>query len=125
MLTEIESFINWLRRRNPNAHTWRDYRGDLKQFAAVVGDRPLGAVTFHGVDRFAAEQVGRGLQLGQVAGQAEGRQPLGGDHLHDFHVQPPGSQEAHPAKPALLPEGLDVASLAALPITVCGQVGNL
>ena len=62
MLTEIERFVNWLRRRNPNAHTWHDYRGDLKQFAAVVGDRPPEAVTFHDVDRFVAEQVGRGLQ---------------------------------------------------------------
>ena len=62
MLTEIERFVNWLRRRNPNAHTWRDYRSDLKQFAAVVGDRPPEAVTFHDVDRFVAEQVGRGLQ---------------------------------------------------------------
>jgi site-specific recombinase XerD len=62
MLTEIETFVNWLRRRNPHARTWRDYRGDLQQFAAVVGDRPPEAVTFYDVDRFVAEQVGRGLQ---------------------------------------------------------------
>jgi site-specific recombinase XerD len=62
MLTEIETFVNWLRRRNPHARTWRDYRGDLWQFAAVVGDHPPKAVTFRDVDRFVAEQVGRGLK---------------------------------------------------------------
>lgn len=25
MLAEIRSFVNWVRRRNPHAHTWRDY----------------------------------------------------------------------------------------------------
>lgn len=62
MLTEVEYFVNWLRRRNPHSRTWRDYRGDLQQFTAVVGDRPPEAVTFYDVDRFVAEQVGRGLQ---------------------------------------------------------------
>ena len=57
MLPEIERFVNWVRRRNPNAHTWRDYRADLKQFVAVVGNRPPGAVTFHDIDRFVAQQV--------------------------------------------------------------------
>jgi site-specific recombinase XerD len=66
MLPEIERFVNWVRRRNPNAHTWRDYRADLKQFVAVVGDQPPGAVTFHDVDRFVAQQVARGLQPGTV-----------------------------------------------------------
>jgi len=32
MLTGIDRFVNWMRRRNPNAHTWRDYRGDWRQF---------------------------------------------------------------------------------------------
>lgn len=27
MLTEIEAFVNWLRRRSPQARTWRDYHG--------------------------------------------------------------------------------------------------
>ena len=40
MLVEIERFVNWLRRRNPHARTWRDYGYDLKQFVTVVGDRP-------------------------------------------------------------------------------------
>ncbi len=25
MLAEIERFVNWLRRRNPEARTWRDW----------------------------------------------------------------------------------------------------
>lgn len=62
MLTEIESFVNWLRRRNPVARTWRDYRTDLFQFAAVTEDCSPGEVTFHDVDRFVAVQVARGFQ---------------------------------------------------------------
>ena len=29
MLAEIERFVNWVRRRSPEAHTWQDYRCDL------------------------------------------------------------------------------------------------
>jgi site-specific recombinase XerD len=66
MLTEIETFVNWLRRRNPAARTWRDYRGDLTQFAAITGDRPPGAIAFRDVDRFVAQQVALGLQPSTV-----------------------------------------------------------
>jgi len=66
MLTEIESFVNWLRRRNPAARTWRDYRNDLLQFMAVAGDRPPGDVTFRDVDRFVADQTNKGFQPGTV-----------------------------------------------------------
>ena len=38
MYTEIQQFVNWMRRRNPEARTWRDYSYDLAQFAEVVGD---------------------------------------------------------------------------------------
>lgn len=62
MLAEIESFVNWLRRRNPQARTWRDYRYDLLQFLELVGDRPPGAVTFQDVDRFVVAQAERGFQ---------------------------------------------------------------
>jgi site-specific recombinase XerD len=61
MLAEIESFINWQRRRNAAARTWRDYRYDLKQFLEVVGDRPPSAVTFHDVDRFIMQQAACGF----------------------------------------------------------------
>jgi site-specific recombinase XerD len=66
MLPEIDRFVNWVRRRNPNAHTHLDYRSDLKQFATVVGNRPPGDVTIHDVDRFVAQQVARGLRPGTV-----------------------------------------------------------
>jgi site-specific recombinase XerD len=62
MLVEIESFVNWLRRRNPQARTWRDYSYDLKQFAAAVGDRPPATNTFHDLDRFVAQQAERGFK---------------------------------------------------------------
>ena len=52
MLDEIDRFVNWIRRRNPEAHTWRDYRCDLQQFTAVVGDRPPDEITFHDIDEF-------------------------------------------------------------------------
>jgi len=61
MLAEIERFINWMRRRNADARTWRDYRYDLKQFFEVAGDRLPGAITFHDVDRFVTQQAGRGM----------------------------------------------------------------
>ena len=38
MQSEIEQFVNWVRRRNSGACIWRDY--DLRQFAALVGDVP-------------------------------------------------------------------------------------
>ena len=59
MFDEIESFVNWIRRRNPEAHTWRDYRCDLQQFVASVGDRPPAAITFHDVDAFVTAQAAR------------------------------------------------------------------
>ncbi len=62
MLVEIESFVNWVRRRNPTARTWRDYGYDLAQFVAVVGDCPPAALTFHDVDRFVSQQAAQGYQ---------------------------------------------------------------
>ncbi len=61
MLTEIDRFINWTRRRNGQARTWRDYHYDLQQFLALTGDRPPGSVTFHDVDRFVMQQAARGM----------------------------------------------------------------
>ena len=37
MLSQIKEFVNYIRRRNAQARTWRDHRGDLRQFAALVG----------------------------------------------------------------------------------------
>jgi site-specific recombinase XerD len=61
MFDEITRFVNWIRRRNPNAHTWRDYRCDLQQFAAAVGDRPPAEITLRDVDNFVAAQVESGF----------------------------------------------------------------
>ncbi len=62
MLVEIERFVNWQRRRNPDARTWRDYGYDLKQFVAVVGDGPPGSIRFQDVDRFVISQADRGFK---------------------------------------------------------------
>lgn len=61
MLAEIERFLNWIRRRNADARTWRDYQYDLRQFAEVVGDSPPNQITLHDVDRFIIQQARRGL----------------------------------------------------------------
>jgi site-specific recombinase XerD len=62
MLSEIERFVNWVRRRNPAARTWKDYGYDLRQFVQVVGERPPGEVTFREVDRFVSQQVAQGFE---------------------------------------------------------------
>ncbi|HSL93938.1 MAG TPA: tyrosine-type recombinase/integrase [Bacillota bacterium] len=59
MRDEIDRFVGWVRRRNPQARTWRDYGYDLEQFVAVVGNRPPNAVTFHDVDAFVIAQSAR------------------------------------------------------------------
>ena len=66
MLAEIDSFVNWLHRRNPQARTSRDYSYDLRQFAASVGERPPASVTFHDVDSFVMQQVGKVYQPGTI-----------------------------------------------------------
>ena len=39
MVDEITSFVNWLRRRNPHARTWKDYRYVLARFHNAIGDK--------------------------------------------------------------------------------------
>jgi site-specific recombinase XerD len=60
MVLEIDLFVNWVRRRNPQARTWRDYGYDLRQFAALVGDCPPGTVTIRHVDHFVTVQAAHG-----------------------------------------------------------------
>jgi len=60
MLSEIEAFVNWVRRRNPQARTWKDYQYDLAQFVTFIGDLPIGEITFREVDRFVNHQVTQG-----------------------------------------------------------------
>jgi site-specific recombinase XerD len=62
MLVEIEQFVNWVRRRSPEARTWKDYGYDLRLFIQVVGDRPLKEVTFRDIDRFIAIQSEKGFK---------------------------------------------------------------
>lgn len=67
MLSEIERFVNWVRRRSPEARTWRDYGYDLHFFAQSVGaDRPLREITFREVDEFIARQVEQGFKASTV-----------------------------------------------------------
>lgn len=62
MLSEIEGFVNWVRRRSPAARTWKDYGYDLRFFVGVVGDRAPKEITFREVDRFVASQVEKGFK---------------------------------------------------------------
>jgi len=66
MLSQIEDFVNWVRRRNPQARTWRDYSYDLQQFAAIIGDRSPAEVTLRDIDRFVNSQVSRGFKPATV-----------------------------------------------------------
>jgi site-specific recombinase XerD len=66
MLSQIAEFVNWVRRRNPQARTWRDYSYDLKQFAAVMGDRSPSEITHRDLDRFVNSQVSRGFKPATV-----------------------------------------------------------
>ncbi len=60
MLSQIDEFVNWVRRRNPQARTWRDYSYDLQQFAQVTGDIPLASVTIRHIDAFIQQQTDHG-----------------------------------------------------------------
>ena len=62
MLSEIERFVNWVRRRNPQARTWRDYGYDMGFFVQVVGDRPPREITFRDVDKFISQQSEQGFK---------------------------------------------------------------
>ena len=62
MLVEIEQFVNWVRRRSPEARTWKDYGYDLRFFVQVVGDRPLHEITFRDIDQFIAIQSEKGFK---------------------------------------------------------------
>jgi site-specific recombinase XerD len=62
MLSEVERFVNWTRRRSPEARTWKDYGYDLRIFIQVVGDRPLKDTTFRDIDHFIAIQSEKGFK---------------------------------------------------------------
>ncbi len=50
MKLKIDSFINWVRIRSPQAKTWWDYRCDLQVFANVMKGRDVREIRFRDVD---------------------------------------------------------------------------
>jgi site-specific recombinase XerD len=62
MLSEIERFVNWTRRRSPGARTWKDYGYDLRFFIEVVGDRSPKDITLKDIDRFVGVQSEKGFK---------------------------------------------------------------
>jgi len=62
MLSEIERFVNWMRRRNPVARTWKDYGYDLHQFAVSVKFRPPKMISYQDIDHFVCEQLNEGFK---------------------------------------------------------------
>jgi site-specific recombinase XerD len=62
MLSEIERFVNWTRRRSPEARTWKDYGYDLRFFVDVVGDRSPKEITFKDIDQFVGVQSEKGFK---------------------------------------------------------------
>ena len=62
MLSEIKQFVNWVRRRNPDARTWRDYGYVLDLFVQMVGDHSPEEITYQDIDRFVAVQCDRGYK---------------------------------------------------------------
>jgi site-specific recombinase XerD len=66
MIDEINRFVNFVRRRSPKAHTYQDYRCDLQQFLAIVGDQSPTDITVQDVDEFIADQSQRGLKAATI-----------------------------------------------------------
>lgn len=66
MLSEITRFVNWLRRRNPEADTAKGYQYHLRKFRESVGDRPLRDVRLHDIDDFIEFQAERGLKSSSI-----------------------------------------------------------
>ncbi len=62
MLSEIERFVNWTRRRSPEARTWKDYGYDLRFFIEIVGDREPAEITFKDIDQFVGVQSENGFK---------------------------------------------------------------
>ena len=62
MLSQIADFVNWLRRRNPTARTWRDYSYDLRHFASAMSNISVKEINFHDIDRFVNLQVSQGYK---------------------------------------------------------------
>ena len=66
MLSEISRFVNWLRRRNPEADTAKSYQYHLGKFRESVGDRSLKDISLHDIDNFIEFQAERGLKSSSI-----------------------------------------------------------
>ena len=66
MLSEITRFVNWLRRRNPQADTAKSYQYHLRKFRECVGERPLTDISLHDIDDFIEFQAERGLKSSSI-----------------------------------------------------------
>lgn len=63
---QIEQFVNWVRRRNPTAHTWQDYHCDLHIFADAVGGLSLNEITYKEIDTFIEAQLEQGMKAATI-----------------------------------------------------------
>lgn len=66
MYKDIQRFVNWVRRRNPDAYTWKSYTYDLKQFTEIIGNKALREVTLFDIDRYIATLADRGLKPNSI-----------------------------------------------------------
>jgi site-specific recombinase XerD len=66
MKKEVEQFIQWVRMRNPQAKTWRDYQCDMNLFLEVAGRREAAKVRARDVDEFVNVQIARGFKPSTV-----------------------------------------------------------
>ena len=63
---QIEQFVNWVRRRNPTAHTWQDYHCDLHQFADTIGNKSLKEISYKEIDSFIEIQINQELKASTI-----------------------------------------------------------
>ncbi len=113
MVNETQSFVNWLRRRNPKARTWKDYRSVLKRFTETVGDKPPSDVSIKDIDSFVVALVEQGLQASTInrhlAVVISFYTYLEGDYPHI--VCPVRVKRHFLRKPARLPRAVPVPAL--------------
>jgi site-specific recombinase XerD len=62
MFKDINRFVNWVRRRNPTAYTWKSYTYDLHQFAEIIGDKQPADLTLFDIDDYLIKLADRGLK---------------------------------------------------------------
>lgn len=60
MAINIDTFIDWVRLRNPQAKTWKDYRSDLQIFISAIGGRGMDNIRPKDLDEFIHQQIEKG-----------------------------------------------------------------